>query len=76
MEQDEKPIEPPVLRIVRGNPSPEDVAAVTVVLSLLSASGSAPATTPSRSGGWADPRWRVRAPLTASPGAWQASARY
>lgn len=63
----------PVLRIVRGDPSPEEVAAVTVVLAAASGGGSAePEAGPTSV--WTERESLVRRPLTPGPGAWRASA--
>jgi hypothetical protein len=61
----------PALRVVRGDATPEEVAALLVVLQAL-----APATSdaPAPRSEWAAPRRLVRAPLTAGRGAWRASA--
>jgi hypothetical protein len=62
----------PVLRIVRGDPTPEELAAVTVVLTALARSGSAEQPTPSS--GWADLSLRLRRTPVPGPGAWRNSA--
>ncbi len=67
--------ERPVLRVVGGNPTPEEVAVLTVVLTALGGAPAAPAPAPV-TGGWADPSRRLRRPLAPGPGAWSASARY
>ena len=63
---------PPVLRLVRGAPTPEELAAVVAVL--LARSGAVtvaePAPAPPRL--WSRPQ--LRTPLTPGPGAWRASA--
>jgi len=56
------------LSVTRGTPTPEELAALTVVLASLG--GSAPAPKPQRSL-WATPR--LRAAHQAGPGAWRAS---
>ncbi|WP_026877344.1 acyl-CoA carboxylase subunit epsilon [Jiangella gansuensis] len=62
----------PVLRVVRGNPTDEELAALLVVLAARTAAAPAqPA--PGRSA-WASYWSRNRAPLTAGSGAWRASA--
>ncbi|SOD72052.1 acyl-CoA carboxylase epsilon subunit-like protein [Jatrophihabitans sp. GAS493] len=60
----------PVLRIVKGEPTPEELAVVTA---LFSARGSAEPAEPkqSRAGGWADPAQLTRPPLRAGAGAWR-----
>jgi hypothetical protein len=56
-------------RVVRGNPTPEELAALIAVVSARGAAEDAPA--PVRSA-WAAPQ--LRRPLTPGPGAWRASA--
>lgn len=63
----------PVLRIVRGDPSPEELAALTVVLVAASGGGDEPEQGPPSS--WSDRASLVRRPLRPGPGAWVASAR-
>ncbi|WP_433799733.1 acyl-CoA carboxylase subunit epsilon [Actinomycetospora sp. CA-084318] len=63
----------PVLRIVRGNPSPEEVAALTAVLAAASGGGSAPQDSGPRSV-WSEREALVRRPLSPGPGAWRMSA--
>jgi hypothetical protein len=68
------PVAPPVLSVVRGHPTDEELAAVLTVLSSLS-SGAAESARPKEVSGWAA-YWRAaRAPLSPGPGAWRASAR-
>ncbi|MEP6631340.1 MAG: acyl-CoA carboxylase subunit epsilon [Lapillicoccus sp.] len=65
--------EAPVLRVVRGDATPEEIAALVAVLGAL---GGAPdeATTPQH-GGWSAPANRLRAPAYGrSPGGWRGSA--
>jgi hypothetical protein len=66
---------PATLRIINGNPTPEELAAVTVVLTALSGGGDA-GPTPVIAGGWADPALRLRRPIPPGPGAWRASVWY
>ena len=62
----------PVLRLVRGNPTPEELGAVVALLAARSAgvrdepAGAAPVPL------WSVPR--LRAPLAPGPGAWRASS--
>jgi acyl-CoA carboxylase epsilon subunit len=61
-----------VLRIVRGNPAPEQIAALVAVLAARSAAvtdSSRPAPA-----GWVDRAYALRAPTAPGPGAWRASA--
>lgn len=63
----------PMLRIVRGDPSPEELAALTVVLAAASGGGGEPDAGPTTS--WADRASLVRRPVHPGPGAWVASGR-
>jgi hypothetical protein len=73
------PAEPaarPALRIIKGNPSPEEIAAVTVVLSIATSGDGEPDRREQvLSGGWADPARRLRQPVPPGPGAWRASTQ-
>jgi hypothetical protein len=63
-------------RVVRGEPSDAEVAALTVVLAAVAARGGGPGgtrATPVRDL-WSDPAARLRTPLHPGPGAWRASA--
>ena len=64
-----------LLRIVRGEPTPEELAALTALVTAAAAGGrGAPAAAPRR-GRWSDPAHRhVRLPAP-GPGAWAASYR-
>jgi hypothetical protein len=63
----------PYLRIVRGNPDDEELAALAAV---VAAAASAPAGPPKRNhrSHWADHARLLRQPLHPGPGAWRASA--
>ena len=63
---------PAPLRLVRGDATPEEVAALVAVLSAASAAG-APAPPRPRSQ-WASRERAVRQPLAPGRGAWRASA--
>ena len=64
----------PAFTIVSGQPTPEETAAVVVVLTALAGQGaSAPADPPTPSQWSARSRF-MRAPVTPGPGAWRASA--
>ena len=68
---------PPLLRVVRGDPSPEELAALVTVLAARSAAAraaAAAAAPPARRSMWASRSRLVRPPLAAGPGAWRASA--
>jgi hypothetical protein len=62
------------LRIVRGTPTPEELAVVTAVIAAASNPDGAAAHA-RRRGRWNDPATRHRRPWRPGPGAWQASAR-
>ncbi|QFZ23255.1 acyl-CoA carboxylase subunit epsilon [Saccharothrix syringae] len=62
----------PHLRVVRGNPDDEELAAVTAVVAALSAARAEGREQPRRSA-WADRSRLVRRPLDRGPGAWRAS---
>ncbi len=63
--------EQPVLAVVRGDATPEEVAALLAVVQ--AASATAPVEQP-RPGEWGSPRRAVRAPITAAPDGWRRSA--
>lgn len=63
--------EPPFLRVVRGEPTAEELAALVAVLAARAA--AAPVQPRPRSA-WADPASRLRVPLTPGPAAWRRSA--
>jgi Acyl-CoA carboxylase epsilon subunit len=62
----------PFLRIVRGTPDDEELAALTVVLAGLAAADR-PSEEPAPRSRWADRSVLVRRPLPFGPGAWRAS---
>ena len=72
---DAQPASGPVLAVVAGHPSAEELAALTVALSaVLAARG--PAGQPGRAAsGWADRSRMMGAPLRPGPDAWRRSAR-
>jgi hypothetical protein len=61
-----------LFRVVRGEPSDEELAALTVVLAAAAAAPELPG--PAARDRWSDPAARFRAPLHPGPGAWRASA--
>jgi len=63
--------ERPVLRVVKGDATPEEVAALVAVIAALG-SGATQAKPTIRST-WADPAHRMRTPLPHGPGAWRSS---
>jgi hypothetical protein len=63
----------PPLFLIKGDASPEEVAALTAVLQGLAAAGATPPPARPRSE-WASPHRKVRTPLAPGPGGWRASA--
>ena len=61
---------PPLLRVVKGDPSPEELAALVAVLASLGAPAGAPAR---RTPEWNAPRRLHRLPQAPGPQAWRAS---
>jgi hypothetical protein len=67
---------PVALRVLRGTPSDEELAALVSVLAASASAGRArPAAERPRVGGWADRRAALRTPVSVGPGAWAASGR-
>lgn len=63
---------PPLFRVVRGEPTPEELAALVTVV-VARAAAAAPPTRMERPVGWAAYWRQVRAPLRPGPGAWRSS---
>ena len=64
----------PVLRVVRGDATPEEIAAlVTVLMAAASGSEGEQVAAPARSA-WVERSRQMRAPLFPGPGAWRRSA--
>jgi hypothetical protein len=63
----------PVLRVVRGRPTADELAALVVVLAARSANAS-DVDGPRPRSGWADPARRLRAAVRPGPDAWRRSA--
>ncbi len=61
----------PVLRVVRGEPSDEELAALVAVVSSVSEPAAEP---PASRSAWSDRRALVRQPLAHGPNAWRTSA--
>jgi acyl-CoA carboxylase epsilon subunit len=64
----------PILRVVRGDATPEEIAALVAVLLARSADAEAPGQARSVSGSWADRSGQIRRPLSPGPGAWRRTA--
>ena len=64
--------EVPVVRVVRGNPTAEEVAALVAVL--VAAGGAGESEPPRTPRGWSSPAARLRSPAYGPrPGGWRAS---
>jgi hypothetical protein len=61
-----------LFRVVRGEPTDAELAALTVVLAAV-ATAQRPEAQPAVPTAWNDPAARLRRPLTVGPGAWRAS---
>jgi len=67
----DRPSEEPALRVIRGDATPEEIAAVVAVL--LSRPASGPDAVLPRSSAWSDRSRLLRRPLHPGPGAWRRS---
>src|SRR5690348_12726473 len=69
---DDQPEARPLLRVVRGDATPEEIAALVAV---LAARGGGEVSSPPRSvkNTWSDRSRLLRRPLATGPGAWRAS---
>jgi hypothetical protein len=65
---------PPLLRVVTGEPTAEELAALTVVVAALSKQRG-PRRRPTPVGAWASFADTHRRPLRPGPGGWRASGR-
>ena len=65
----------PLLRVVRGEPSAEELAALTVVVAAMARRGPG-RRRPTPVGAWASRGDAVRTPLQAGPGGWRAAGRF
>ncbi|WP_369141276.1 acyl-CoA carboxylase subunit epsilon [Modestobacter versicolor] len=65
----------PLLRVVRGEPTAEELAALTVVVAAL-AQRRPDRRRPAPVGAWASRTDAVRTPLQAGPGGWRAAGRF
>ena len=64
--------ENPLLRVVRGEPTPEELAALVAVLTARAAAAAPPPVRPRSA--WADPARRLGLTHRAGPSAWRHSA--
>jgi hypothetical protein len=65
--------EQPTVRVVRGEPTPEELAVVTALVTVAGSEADEP--TPPLRGRWNDPSFGFRQPLRPGPGAWRATVR-
>ena len=72
---DDRPAGDPVLRVVRGDATPEEIAALVAVLMARSGSADGAALLPVRpaGGAWSDRSRLLRRPPHPGPGAWRRS---
>jgi hypothetical protein len=61
------------LQVVRGDPTPEEIAALVTVLTARARAAAGP-NPPRHRSAWADPSRRLRRPLPHGPGAWRNAA--
>ena len=66
-------VDRPVLRVVRGTPTREELAAVVALVAARPAPAPEPSA-PSEPSRWASRAAALRRPLSPGPGAWRASA--
>jgi hypothetical protein len=71
---DDQPPGRPLLRVVRGDATPEEIAALVAVLAARSAGAEAPGPDRSVSNSWSDRSRQLRRPVFPGPGAWRRSA--
>ena len=67
----DQPRSEPLLRVVRGDATPEEIAALVAVLMTRSADDVAPGPDRSVPGFWSDRSRQLRRPLHPGPGAWR-----
>lgn len=65
--------EVPLLRVVRGEPTPEELGALVAAVTSYAVAGVQAATTPRVLSAWVDRHSALRRPLQVRPGAWVAS---
>jgi acyl-CoA carboxylase epsilon subunit len=71
---DDQPPGRPLLRVVRGDATAEEIAALVAVLLARSADAEAPGQARSVKNAWSDRSRQLRRPLSPGPGAWRRSA--
>jgi len=71
---DDQPAARPLLRVVRGDATPEEIAALVAVLAARGGESDAPARPSSVKNTWSDRSRLLRRPLATGPGAWRTSS--
>ena len=71
---DDQPPGQPLFRVVRGDATAEEIAALVAVLLTRSADTEAPGPARSVINAWSDRSRQLRRPLSPGPGAWRRSA--
>jgi hypothetical protein len=70
-----QPDAPPYLRVVKGDPTPAELAALVVAVQALAAQEQPPEPAPYTRGGWNDLESLFPPTLHDGPGVWRASGR-
>jgi hypothetical protein len=65
----------PVLKVVSGTPTPEELAVVTALMAAAGSGEGSDEQGTARRGGWSDPKWSHRGRWLPGPNAWRSSAR-
>lgn len=65
---------PPTLRVIRGDATDEEIAALVAVVGARRRAGTRSGPAPAVASRWRSPARLVRAPLDRGPAAWRASA--
>lgn len=75
-EPQEAPVAKPILRVVKGDLTPEELAALVAVISVrnAAAANAASRSTPKIRSAWGHPAAMARKPHQVGPGAWRQSA--
>lgn len=70
---DDEPRGRPLFRVIRGDATPEEIAALVAVLAARGGGDDAPSPPRSAKNGWSDRSRQLRRPLSPGPGAWRGS---
>jgi hypothetical protein len=71
----ETPTAAPVLRVVSGSPTAEELAVVTAIVAAAGSGSNGGAETAQQRGGWSDPKWTHRDRWLPGPNAWRSAGR-